>query len=209
MAKERPGSIIMTNIGSDADDNDEDELLLIGAVVWDVMSSEITETSKIRVRRSHVNNGMCTGRDLQRLLTLDLEQRFLNSSNGNLFLLDVQKMEVYDKVGNVYVSLGDPDVIQADLTQRFGTRLRIYVTTKKEDASGTKIHKPKAIMGRYYSYDAEEGLMIANVTLKVHQVENHTAGTGMNVWDGAVLLARYLEMNPALVRLTGVWKASS
>jgi hypothetical protein len=199
----------MTNILlSDADDDGEDELLLVGAVVWDGMSSEASETSKIRVHRSHVNNGICTGRDLQRLLTSELQQRFLNSSSGDASLLDVQKTEVYDKVGNVYVSLRDPDVDQADLTQRFGTRLRIHVTAKRQETIGTTMHKPKAIMGRYYAYDAEEGLEIANVKLNVNQVENQSVGTGMNVWDGAVLLAQYLEKNPALVRLAraGVWK---
>lgn len=193
------------NIGSDADNYGEDELLLVGAVVWDMSSSEATETSKIRVHRRHVHNGICRGRDLQNLLRGELEQRFLNSTSQGACTLDVQKMEVYDKKGNVYVSLEDPDVVQADLTQRFGARLRIHITAKTKETTGTTIHKPKAIMGRYYSYDAEEGLMIANVALKVHQVENQTSGTGMNVWDGAVLLAQYLERNPALVRQAGVW----
>jgi hypothetical protein len=196
-------SVIMMNSRSEAENIiGEDELLLVGVVVWD-MSSEATETSKIRVHRRNVNNGVCTGRDLQRLLTVELEQRLLNySSFGKVtrLVLDVQKMEIYDKKDNVYVSLGDSDVAQADLAKRFGTRLRIHITAKKKETTDTTMPKPKAIMGRYYSFDNEEGLMIANVALKVHQIENQTVGTGMNVWDGAVLLARYLEKNPALVR---------
>ena len=44
-------------------------------------------------------------------------------------------------------------------------------------------------MGRFYSYDASQGVTIAGVPLRVREITNqHNAGTGINVWDGALLL---------------------
>ena len=211
----------MMHMCSDADD-DMNELLLVGVVAWDVISSssassEATVTSKLRVhRRDIISNdyGICQGHDLERLLKAAMPDHVVNNSgngkednNNGLDCVDVQDMEVYDKQSHTYVSLKDPDMIHTNVTQRFGTRIQIHVTLRhhhhqqqQSTNHSTTTPTPKAIAGRYYSYDVEKGLMIANVALQVQQIENQTVGTGMNVWDGAVLLANYLEKNPKLVR---------
>jgi len=62
-----------------------------------------------------------------------------------------------------------------------------------------------AIMGRFYPFD-ESGIPFADKTLVIQEMQNHSnaggedGGTGLNVWDGALLLARYLEKRPDIVK---------
>jgi hypothetical protein len=44
-------------------------------------------------------------------------------------------------------------------------------------------------MGRFFSYDPSTGLEIAGTKICVQETPNIPgAGTGLNIWDGAVLL---------------------
>jgi len=62
-----------------------------------------------------------------------------------------------------------------------------------------------AIMGRFFPFD-EAGLPFAETSLVIKESQNQSVargedgGTGLNVWDGALLLARYLEKRPDIVR---------
>mmetsp|Transcript_558 Transcript_558/g.1033 ORF Transcript_558/g.1033 Transcript_558/m.1033 type:complete len:250 (-) Transcript_558:90-839(-) len=62
-----------------------------------------------------------------------------------------------------------------------------------------------AIMGRFYPFD-ESGIPFADTTLVIQEMQNQSnvggedGGTGLNVWDGALLIARYLEKRPEIVR---------
>ena len=49
-----------------------------------------------------------------------------------------------------------------------------------------------AIMGRFFPFDPE-GVPFAGTTLIIHEMQNQSSfgddgGTGLNVWDGAMLL---------------------
>ncbi|KAL3756339.1 hypothetical protein ACHAWU_007290 [Discostella pseudostelligera] len=59
-----------------------------------------------------------------------------------------------------------------------------------------------AIMGRFYPFD-DSGISYAGTTLVIKEMQNQSTegedgGTGLNVWDGSLLLARYLEKRPEL-----------
>ncbi|KAL7515462.1 hypothetical protein ACHAWX_000815 [Stephanocyclus meneghinianus] len=60
-----------------------------------------------------------------------------------------------------------------------------------------------AIMGRFFAFDPER-FPYAGETLVIKEKHNlshvgYDGGTGLNVWDGAVLLARYMEKRPQIV----------
>ncbi|KAL3793532.1 hypothetical protein HJC23_007272 [Cyclotella cryptica] len=60
-----------------------------------------------------------------------------------------------------------------------------------------------AIMGRFFAFDPER-FPYAGTTLVIKEMQNvshsgNDGGTGLNVWDGAVLIARYLEKRPEIV----------
>ncbi|KAL9185253.1 hypothetical protein ACHAXT_003030 [Thalassiosira profunda] len=61
-----------------------------------------------------------------------------------------------------------------------------------------------AIMGRFYPFD-DNGIPFAGSRLVIKEMQNlpnaaEDGGTGLNVWDGSLLLARYLEKRPEIVR---------
>ena len=199
-------------------------LLLVAAVDWDILPSlssnaflrSRSQSSKLRVYKNDDlvdtnNNPVLLGKHLQTLL----KSQMLNSiitDNNNINNNNSMNMEVsiYDKATSTYISLSD--LLQEDVLQRLGTRLRIHVQIIISSSSSTTtsrkmnhqnnmiVSEPKAIMGRFYSYDASQGLQIRGQTLKVQEMSNQqNAGTGINVWDGALLLAYYLERRPDLV----------
>ena len=57
-----------------------------------------------------------------------------------------------------------------------------------------------AICGRFFPF-SEDGIPFTNRNIIVHERSNQAnGGTAFNVWDGALLLARYLEKSPDIVR---------
>ncbi|CAB9507168.1 Protein-lysine methyltransferase METTL21E [Seminavis robusta] len=176
----------------------DDELLLVAAVVWDLQGSGETKTSKIRIRqRDIIQHGVCTPRDLWNMLQSSLVSVLPEASSS---LWQMEAVQVYDNNTNSYVSIpllseDDDDPTIMDVTRRFGTRLRIHVTTTtngQHNNNNNQPEPPKAIMGRYYSYNPKQGILIAGIPLRVQETTLQNA-TGGNVWDGALLLARYLE----------------
>ena len=199
----------------------DNELLLVAAVVWDIQrggvtSSSSSHTSKVRVYEQDIADGsssssssrddddddgrvLLRGRDLQRILMLELEHTILgqplpdeHDNNASV------EMDVYDTSKSAYVPLAG-NLLQEDIVQRMGTRLRMHVRVVSSN-SHNNIHnndtngidendKPKAILGRFYSYNASQGLTLAGAQLCVQEIPNQeNAGTGVNVWDGALLL---------------------
>ena len=60
------------------------------------------------------------------------------------------------------------------------------------------------LMGRFFPFDSE-GISFADTTLIIKEQNNSShigedGGTGLNVWDGAMLLARYIERVPNIVK---------
>jgi predicted nicotinamide N-methyase len=61
-----------------------------------------------------------------------------------------------------------------------------------------------AIMGRFFPFDSD-GIPFADTTLIIKEARNSShigedGGTGFNVWDGAMLLTRYIEKIPSKVK---------
>ncbi|KAL3766545.1 hypothetical protein ACHAW5_000780 [Stephanodiscus triporus] len=68
-------------------------------------------------------------------------------------------------------------------------------------------------MGRYFPFD-DTGINFFGTTLVIKEMQNHAngidgGGSGLNVWDGSLLLARYLERRPELVRNKSVLELGS
>ena len=60
------------------------------------------------------------------------------------------------------------------------------------------------LMGRFFPFESE-GISFADITLIIKEQSNSSyigedGGTGLNVWDGAMLLARYIEKVPDIVK---------
>src|SRR6056300_626591 len=70
-----------------------------------------------------------------------------------------------------------------------------------DDTSSTPI---LAIMGRFFTFSSD-GIPFAGTTLIIKEAQNSShigedGGTGLNVWDGAMLLTRYIEKLPNIVK---------
>jgi hypothetical protein len=160
---------------------DRERPVLVAVVQWEIQGRADT-TSKLRVRKR------CTGRDLLELVTKELDtehiQGVLKGGTADI------RVDVYDDAQSAYISIHQGDVLEQDVVQRFGSRLKLLVRlTNDEHNSESKKEDIKAIMGRFYPFDASEGLVIAGKTLQIQEVSNQqNAGTGVNVWDGALLL---------------------
>eukprot|EP01033_Poteriospumella_lacustris_P008753 gene8752-6291_t len=55
----------------------------------------------------------------------------------------------------------------------------------------------------------EDGLPIANNLLKISSPGEAELGTGLTIWDGSIVLAKYLEANPAIVGNKAVLEVGS
>ena len=95
-------------------------------------------------------------------------------------------VQVYDPTCHTFVSLED----QSNVATKFGRRLRCTVNrqTQTHERNGPVL----AIAGRFYPYDNGMMIMTENNThnrLEAWEMPNiPEAGTGLNVWDGAILL---------------------
>ena len=113
-------------------------------------------------------------------------------------------VEIYHPDGH-FVRLLDSVPPQEDFLNIFGTRLRCIINVSNSFATNT-VHLKKdgdetlMIKGRFFDYDPN-GMDFAGKTLIVQEDANNQEedGTGLNVWDGSLLLARYLEAIPEKV----------
>ena len=112
---------------------------------------------------------------------------------------DEVMVEAYHPDGN-FVPLLDPR-IEDDFLDAFGTRLRCIIHIQNNNSSDTTDHETKLmIKGRHFDYNPN-GMEYAGKNLVIKEVVNNQDedGTGLNVWDGSLLLARYLEKFPEKV----------
>eukprot|EP01038_Epipyxis_sp_PR26KG_P007417 gene7417-10109_t len=81
--------------------------------------------------------------------------------------------------------------------------LLLIYKTKEYDNHNTSInsndnnHKILAIKGRLF--DISQGLIINNHVLSVNEQSQASLGTGLNTWDGSIILAKYFEHNYNIV----------
>lgn len=87
-------------------------------------------------------------------------------------------VDVYNPRTEKFVALHEQEDIASDLGT---TRLRCFLIRNQQEAPVL------AINGRFFEYD--NGMVVVNTRLVVDETPNIPgAGTGLNVWDGAVLL---------------------
>mmetsp|Transcript_30539 Transcript_30539/g.46578 ORF Transcript_30539/g.46578 Transcript_30539/m.46578 type:complete len:298 (-) Transcript_30539:21-914(-) len=97
-------------------------------------------------------------------------------------------VEIYDSESNAFVMLKG----QSDVAKRFGTKL---VCSMNYCTRNTSL----PIEGRHFPY--HQGMVVSGTFIEAHEQPNHLgAGTGLNVWDGAILLVKYLEQNQSLIQ---------
>jgi hypothetical protein len=146
-----------------------DRVLLV-IVVDCILGNDDRETRKIRLRLGDLSASQTvTGQQLYDVVvdTIGLEQ---NST-----------LEIYDTENQRFQEL---PLEETDIVSRFGRCIRCTASRLALEPS-----TPPAIMGRFFPYDPSKGLEIAGTKICVQETPNIPgAGTGLNVWDGAVLL---------------------
>ena len=186
----------------------DDGPVIVAAVdcpeIWDLKINKIHITKDIILschtiatgerKTSSFTSVVCTGYDLHRIVARSVYENALACIESDI---DKTKVEIYDDDSSKFLSLTDNDVMKnCDIVLRFGKRVRCTVSNVrigafKEATDGLDKHtgvNPLAIMGRFYTYNPN-GIQFAEKKLVVKEIPNNCAGvTGLNVWDGALLL---------------------
>jgi hypothetical protein len=136
------------------------------------------QTQKIRLVLDRADKSRVTGNSLQRAI--------LNHLHLSDCDCDTTSIEVYDREKNQFVSLSS----FADIQSSLGNRLRCtLIRTVAVD------HPRLQLLGRYFPYDTT--MTINQHQIHVQEQPNGSLGTGLTVWDGAILLTKFLEQKPA------------
>jgi len=149
-----------------------------------------------------------TEQDLYRIIFKHLNMR--EGVKG--YVMENAKVEVYDPHMSKFVSISHSS--SNPVVHRFGTRIRCILSDiiiwKAAKAGNEEAPKhlskvpPLAIMGRHFPFNSN-GINFAGKRLLIKEIPNNKLyGTALNVWDGAVLLARYLELLPGKVHSKSV-----
>ena len=127
-------------------------------------------THKIRLREGDLASKTLTGQHLHRLVVDRIGKLEPNPT-----------IEIYDTRNQRFQEL---PLEETDIVSRFGRCIRCTTSSLTLETA-----TPPAIMGRLFSYDPSTGLEIAGTNICVQETPNIPgAGTGLNIWDGAVLL---------------------
>jgi hypothetical protein len=115
--------------------------------------------------------------------------QFSEIIRNNLPDIKIESLEYYnDDLGMFEKKEADHDII----VDRF---VSILVVEGADDTiGGTDM---LLIEGR--AFDISSGLQINGYTLNIIEKANRSEGTGLNTWDGSVVLAKYLERHPHVV----------
>ena len=124
-------------------------------------------------------------------------------------------VEMYHGEGGCFVSLKDDELCNVNIAPKFGRLVRCIAhihsdnttSSSTADQSGRdETHQqqqtaPLVIMGRYFHYDPN-GMDYCGKKYVVKEQSNELEedGTGLNIWDGAILLAKYLELNAEIIK---------
>lgn len=184
---------------------------------------------KLRIRRRDLETTspparptVCTVRDLRTCLRTSLPTRITtatttdaaNVANGRIDEREDKnyvKICVYDYTRNEYVLMQPEFDETLNLLSRFGSRIRVRISHLDVDrcsSSSNYIDRNRrqqnqpallAITDRYYPFRG--GVTVAGRQIRIQEIANLPgAGTGVTAWDGALLLARYLEVCSSNVR---------
>ena len=109
-------------------------------------------------------------------------------------------IEIYHPVVGFQALTNENEI--ENIYETFGKRIRCIVHDKRTSASSGQCKEEiLLIKGRFFEYNPN-GINFAGKNLIIKEDCNNREedGTGLNVWDGSLLMARYLECNPNLVR---------
>lgn len=111
--------------------------------------------------------------------------------------------ELYEKEFNNRLSDVEKETWRK-LARRDRIRYKKEMATYEPPVDSSSSESPLLLMGRFFPFDPE-GISFANTTLIIKEQSNSShntedGGTGLNVWDGAMLLARYIEKVPNIVK---------
>jgi len=121
-------------------------------------------------------------------------------------------VEIYDNERKCFVSLRNDGARRGNVAPKFGRLVRCIAHLHSGSTSSTTDQSrsdhvqqqrtpPLAIMGRYFHYDPN-GMDYCGRKLAIREKSNdlHEDGTGLNIWDGALLLAKYMELHVDVVK---------
>jgi len=160
------------------------------------------------------NKITCSVQTLQTKIQQHLAASPHSSNDNNNYHLETA---IFDPVVREHVPL-DSFAAADDIVERFGTRLRIRLTEQRQPRQHASSSSLLAIQGRYFAFDGTLSVVQRRrngsghqepqqateetVTLTFAETPNQpNAGTGFNVWDGALLLAHYLQLQESMAML--------
>jgi len=185
-----------------------------------------TKLHKIRIQKHQEEasaNGL-SHRDIQQqivdYINMDMNviinsENFNTNANKHQYSEDDISVELYHPSGKFVPLLRNEnnhdssDNDACSLDDAFGTRIRciVHLITDEDKTNNNcnpciRFHQdvdpgPLLIKGRYFEYNPD-GMDFAGKKLIVKEEVNNKDedGTGLNVWDGSLLLARFLEKYP-------------
>jgi predicted nicotinamide N-methyase len=118
----------------------------------------------------------------------------------------VSSVEYYSAVATRFVGLKD-DAAFAEFQQYCKGPTQIVINIVDESRIEAD-NAPKLLRGRMLNI-VEDGLPIANNLMKISSPGEAELGTGLTIWDGSIVLAKYLEANPAIVGNKAVLEVGS
>lgn len=108
----------------------------------------------------------------------------------------ISSVEYYDAVATRFVGItDDAKFVEFQLYCKGPTQIVINIIDESRIETD---NAPKLLKGRMLNI-VEDGLPIANSILKISSPGEAELGTGLTIWDGSIVLAKYLEANPAIV----------
>ena len=162
--------VIQDDAVQTTDKKDALDRVLLVIVVDCKLGNDGRETHKIRLREVDLASKPLTGQHLHSLVVDRIGKLEPNPT-----------IEIYDTRNQKFQEL---PIDETDIVSRFGRCIRCTTSRLPLETS-----IPPAIMGRFFSYDPSTGLKIAGTKICVQETPNIPgAGTGLNIWDGAVLL---------------------
>jgi len=148
-------------------------------------------------------NRNVSGEDFYRIL-LDSMPDVVGSAKhpgSHLLHFPLVKLEIYDNVTAKFVLV---DRSENDIVTRFGKKIMVCVLMDEIQGCNERLK----IKGKFFPYDSSN-IKIAGKSLALREIHNRDIGTGLNLWDGSLLLARYLEALPDHVKSKSVLELGS
>jgi len=160
-------------------------------------------TKKIRFQQNEAFKDD-SGLDLQQAIIQRIMEAHSNE-NQETRHCKIEGVEVYSEHLNSFVPL--VDFVQDAAKHKSVRAMRCSLvttciaTSSKDDGNTAQSSSAmKCIRWRHFDIDGEEGMPFAGAVLRIReQVNQANTGTGLNLWDGAILLAKYLERFPETV----------